>query len=461
MQNSAPTPVDLLVEVRDPQTSTRNSRNTRLRAIFGTIASFFLGQGAVQAVNAVVALFLVHMLSTEAYAQFGLAFGFQTTASTLMDLGFASTIIPLVGDRFNDRALVGRYVLAARRLRNKAFLLLAPLTVVVFFAIGHKQHWGWTLQILLVGSVLLTLYSSGNVACYSAPFILYRHLKEYYAPQTFSGLVRLAGYGILHVVGALNAWTAATLSALNVTFISRVLAKRSGRLVEWTDGETRGVEREIVRYVLPAMPAVIFAAFQSQISLFLVSIFGQTVNIAQVAALGRITQLFMVLQVFYMVIVEPYIARLGRDRLLKTYLGLILLATIGFVPIVFFAFSFPHAILWLLGSKYEGLQSVVGWLVLSTCLNHIAALAYIMNRARKWVFWSGTLLEIFLLLGVQITFILTVGVRTTKEAVELSLASSFCYLVAHGYSGVYGFLKGARLDRLKLDDVQLEVSREL
>jgi len=449
MEIDAPESPDLGTEIKDilQLAAKEPQHSVQHRNILGTIANFFLGQGALQAVNTITALFLVHMLSVEAYAQFGLAYGFQTTANNLMDLGFASTIIPLVGDRFEDHVLVGKYVRAASRLRTQAFLILAPITVVGFFMIGHKHHWNWGLQVLLVSAVLLALYSSGNVACYSAPFILYRRLKEFYAPQTLLGLARLLGCGILQILGALNAWTAAALAALNVTTISKVLAKGSGRLVKWTNGETRSIEQEIIHYGLPAMPAIILAAFQSQISLLLISIFGGTVNIAQVAALGRITQLFMVLQTFNMVIIEPYIARLSRERLLKTYVGLVTLASICFVPVVVFSFTYPTAILWILGSKYKGLQDVVGWLVLSSCINYVAGLAYIMNRARRWVFWSGTILEIVLLLGVQILFIALVGVRTTRDAILLSLASSFCYVAAHGYVGIYGFLKGPRVRR--------------
>ena len=66
-----------------------------------------------------------------------------------------------------------------------------------------------------------------------------------------------------------------------------------------------------------------------------------------------------------------------------------------------------------------------------------------MNRARKWVFWSGSILEVVLLLAVQIAFFVLVGVRTTQEAVFLALASSGCYLVAHGYVSIRGFIKGS------------------
>jgi hypothetical protein len=117
-----------------------------------------------------------------------------------LDLGFASTVIPLVGNRFNDRELVGRYVHAAIRLRVRSFLILAPFALGAFVAIAQRHHWNWKLEILPIVPVLVALYSSRNVSIY--------------APQTLSGLVQLGAYMVLQITGALNAWTAAALSAL-------------------------------------------------------------------------------------------------------------------------------------------------------------------------------------------------------------------------------------------------------
>jgi O-antigen/teichoic acid export membrane protein len=421
-----------------------HERHKRWWRILETVSSFFVGQGALQAVNMLVGLFLIRALSVEAYAQFGLAFAFQSTAASLMDLGFASTIIPLVGDRINDRELVGTYVHAAIRLRTRAFFILAPFAVAAFVAIAHSHHWSKALQILLIIPVLVALYSSGNVSCCSTPFFLYRRLRQFYLPQTLSGLVRFGAYIVFQFAGWLNAWTAAALSALNVTFISGALARKSRAWIGWSNADTRSAEREIVHYVMPAMPALIFGALQPQISLFLISIFGQTTSIAQVAALGRIAALFTVLQTFIVVVVEPYIARVNRDRLLAIYLKLILLTSVCCIPVVVFAFVYPEPILWALGSKYSGLRDLIGWLILASCTTYIAVLVWVMNRARKWVFWSGTIIEIALILFVQIAFIIFVGVRTTREAVFFTLASSLCLVIAHAYNAVYGFLKGPR-----------------
>jgi len=445
-----PTSLDQLGEF-DPELSPTPKLPTTQRALLsggrraaGMIASFFLAQGALQSVQVLMGLFLVRKLSVDAYAQFSLAFGFQATMSALMDLGFSSTIVPLVGDRRNDPALVGRYVRAAKHLRDRAFWILAPFAVIAFLGMMYKHHWSWSLQLLLLSSVLVTLYSSGRLSYNSAPLFIFGRLREFYVPQTLSGLVRLTVYEVLRLLGALNAWTAAWLNALNVTVNGSLLGKESRKYVEWPKNDDPSTDRELLRYILPATPAIIFAAFQAQISLFLISIFGQTANIAEVAALGKLGQLFTVLMTFNVVVVEPYIARLHRERLWSTYIKLFSVAAIFCIPIVLIAFAVPAPFLWLLGSKYEGLAGLVGWVVLAACVNYLAGLVWIMNRARKWLFWSGTILEIVLLFVVQITFVMLVGIHTTKDAVLLTLASSSCYVIAHTYVAIYGFLRGPR-----------------
>jgi hypothetical protein len=94
------------------------------------------------------------------------------------------------------------------------------------------------------------------------------------------------------------------------------------------------------------------------------------------------------------------------------------------------------------------MRDLLGWFVLSSCMNFVAGTMWIMNRGRKWLFWSGSILEVVLLLGVQISFLVLVGVKTTREAVMFGLASSFCYLIAHGYVATYGFLKGPPITRV-------------
>lgn len=412
---------------------------------FHIVGQFVVGQGAALCVNFLANLFLVHRLSVEAYAQFGLALGFQTTLSVLMDFGFSSTIIPLVADRREDKALVGRYVRSANHLRNRLFLVIAPLAAISFLAIMHRHHWGAAVQVMLLASVLLSLYSGGIQASFSAPLFIFRQLKDYYVPQAVFGALRLVAYVVLAFTSGLGSGAAAGLNALYVTATARFIRRKSQRYFAWPREESPETDREIVRYILPASPAILFSAFQAQISLFLVSIFGGTLIIAQVAALSRFGQIFALLLTMCSIMVEPYMARLGRERIARHYLAFIALAIAVCVPLVGLAFRWPGVYLWLLGSKYEGVRSVLGWYFLALSINFVAGVVWVMNRARKWVFWSGSILEIVLLLGVQTGFLVWVGVRDVREAVFFNLAASVCPVLTHGYVGLLGFLRGPRM----------------
>ena len=419
-------------------------RVLRGRRVAKVVSGFIFGQGAAQGMSVLAGLFLVRKLSVEAYAQFGLASGFQTVFSVLMDLGFASTIIPLVGDRRDDPALIGRYVRSAKHLRDRSFWLLAPVAAIAFLAIVHRHHWSWTVQLLLLGSVLVSLYSVGKVAYFSAPLFVFGRLREYYVPQVVTGAVRVLAYVGLAFAGSLNAWTAAGLIALTFTFNASFIQRASRKLLTWPTRDDPATDREMVKYILPASPAIIFSAFQSQISLFLVGIFGGTINIAEVTALSRIGQLFALLLTFHVVVTEPYIARQPRAGLMRTFALFLLAGTIASVPAVLIAFVWPQVFIFIIGGKYEAIRGLMGWYVLSCCMNLVAGLMWIMNRARKWVFWSGSIVEVGLVLGTQLVFLALVGVHTTQQAVHLAVASSFCYLAAHGYVTVYGFWKGDR-----------------
>ncbi|MGD0442388.1 MAG: hypothetical protein ABSA39_00490 [Edaphobacter sp.] len=419
--------------------------SAKLKRIFRILAGFFLGQGVLQSFNLMIGLYLVRALSVESYAQLGLALGFQQTITTLMDLGVAGTIIPLVGEQAHDKTRVGKYVRAAKHLRDRIFLVLAPLSAIAFLAITSRHNWSYGAQTALLVSVLLALYSSGPLSYYSAPLFLYGRLRDFYLPQSITAGARLISYLALGASGYLNSSVAAIFGALNITINAGILGKKSVTLFSLPETHDPAVNREVIHYVLPAVPAVIFSAFQMQIALLLIGIFGQTTSIAQVAALGRISQLFLILTTFNIVVVEPKIAKLSRDRLLSMYVRLVSLAVALAVLVSWFSFTFPQPFIWLLGFKYEGVRSVVGLSVMTACISYVTNLIWLMNRARKWLFWRGTLLEIVLVLSADILFLLTKGVQTTRNAVLFTLTSALCGLCVHAYITYHGFQKGPRV----------------
>jgi hypothetical protein len=123
---------------------------------------------------------------------------------------------------------------------------------------------------------------------------------------------------------------------------------------------------------------------------------------------------------------------------------MITLASVGGAILSWITFMAPGIFLWILGSKYESLRGLIGWVVLTACINYVAGLIWIMNRSRNWVFWRGSITEITLLIVVQAGFVILFGISSTRNAVMFNLASSFCYLIAHSYVAVHGFMRNSR-----------------
>lgn len=408
------------------------------------IASFFAGQGALQLLGAVFALVVVRLLTVEFYAQFSLALGFQTTLGALMDLGYAGTIVPLVGERFADPAVVGAYVAAARHHRDRIFLLLSPFATICFWLLARRHHWDLHIQFLLLLSLLIQLYFTGRVSYYSAPLMLQRDMRNLYRPQVFSSLLRCILPLPMRMLGVLNGWSAALLNAIVQVYNGHRLREGSQAYIREPIKSDPAVNREMLRYVIPAMPAVIFWAFQSQISLYLITVFGKTTNMAQVAALGRLGQIYTVFMAFNMVLIEPYFARLDRNSLLPKYVQAVALTGLLCFTISLLAFRFPKPLLWLLGPQYRDLGVEVGWMVLASSVFHFAGVIWIINRSRRWLFWSGTAMEIGLTVVSEIVFIAVRGVSTTHNAILISVVAAISVLIAHSFVSIYGFIHGPR-----------------
>ena len=422
-----------------------SSLRARARRVASMGIRFLLGQGAVQLIGILAGFYLVRALSVEAYAQFGFATSFQQLATLLMDFGLASTIVPLVGARAKDRAVVGSYIRAAQHLRNRSFLLLAPAALSIFVWIMHRHHWSAATETLLAVSVFASIYATAKISYFSVPLILDGRLTEMYLPQAGVGIARLALLGFLKGAGALTGPVAALSGTLSIIVSGRLLENKARPSLIWPEQNEPKVDREMLRYILPAVPVMVFSAFQVQSSVLLISMFSGTAAIAQVSALGRLNQIFAIFMTFNAVMIEPFMARQNREHFVSRYFAILGAAAFGCALLVALAFLFPHAFLWVLGSKYWQLQQIAGWAVLAGALNYIQVLLWVMNRSRKWVFWRGTVLEICLAVLAEAVFLVVHGVHTTADAVFFSIACTAGPLATHAYITWFGVRRDKRL----------------
>jgi O-antigen/teichoic acid export membrane protein len=418
--------------------------NSRIKHWTKLLLSFLAGQGSVQVLNLLTGFFLLRWLSVEDFAQLSVVLGFQTTVGLLVDVGFSNSITALVGNQFQDKVLVGKYVRAAQEFRNKLFVVIIPIAGISFCLIANQHNWPFSEQIILFGSIAASLFFQGWVGYYSSSLLMNKKVIDYYKPQIAGSFLRLSVSYLLYLIAALssltNAWISTAATAIN-GFYYRHTATNFLFKQKTHDSH---VSKEMLRYISPLIPGVIFVAFQGQISLFLITILGKTSSIAEVAALGRLGQIFALLGAFNGIIIEPYIAQISREILPRRYFQILIVAIFIVMALCTIGFVFPQILLWLLGSKYQNLELEVGWVVAGSSLSYLSSVLWTMHCARKWIYWWTSFVGIISLLLTQLSCLLFIDLSTTLGVTYFSFISVAVNLLIHILNGVFGFKYGAK-----------------
>ena len=403
-----------------------------------------LGQSILQALNFITGFLLVRWLSIESYAQFGVVFGFQSTLAMLIDLGFGGCIVSLVGNRNDRPEVIGGYIAAAHWFRTRLFAVVVPFSAVAFFLIGRKHGWNLVDEVLLFGCIVAALASQGRISWYSAPLVIHHRIGRLYRVQNFAAVVRLVTSLLLHVAGWLSAVTATIINTAVSAWMAVLYTREAQPYVQIPSYADRKVRKEMLHYLAPLIPGIAFTALQGQLIVLLISIFGKTQNIAEVAALGRLAQFFILLSAFNTTLIEPYFARLNRARLLSRYLLVVGTATLLGTAIALTAFIFPQPLLWILGHKYEHLDLELGWMMAGACLGYIGSTMWTIHAARKWIYWWGSLLYIVLVSSLQAVFIAFWDLSTTLSVLYLNLATNLVILAVHAVTALVSFMRENR-----------------
>jgi O-antigen/teichoic acid export membrane protein len=203
---------------------------------------------------------------------------------------------------------------APGHLRNSMLFWLTPIAAAFYSFIVGQHHWDRLSSALLFCSIVASIFFNGMVSYYGAPLLIRGRLSHFYRHQLAGAVFRIVATGMLYLAGGLFAWTASWVNCLGFLLIGLLNARESRPFVKLPDQPDPGVTRQMVSYVLPSLPTLVFYALQGQISLFLISLFGQTRSVAEVGALGRLAQIFVLLGGFNGAVIEPFMARLPMER---------------------------------------------------------------------------------------------------------------------------------------------------
>lgn len=409
-----------------------------------SLLGYFTAQGITIAANLVYGLLCVRLLPSSEYAKFVVLFGVQGTLLVLMDVNFSGTLIPLIGDRTDNRTLIADYVASLRQLSYWAFGLVGLGTIVCYPLLVKHRHW----NLPVVGSmVIILLISTWFVrigSAYGTVLILLRKRPIWYRAQMVSSVGTLLALGIFWKLHLLGPFTAIVINVSGLVYVGIFYYLHARKLLGVEGTPAPQLKRAIVDLALPNVPQAIFYALQGQISLFLITFFGHTQGVSSVGALARLGQIFIIFKQGNMLFVEPYFAKLPKERMRTSYTVTLLISAAIALAVMQVSFSFPQVLLWLLGPQYSTLRVEVQLAVGAGAISFFSSVMWSIHSARKFVYWWNVGLSIGLTIVVQILFILKADMSTVRGVLFLTLATNIVSLFINILSGAYGFIKGPR-----------------
>ncbi|BAU55382.1 lipopolysaccharide biosynthesis protein [Mucilaginibacter gotjawali] len=405
------------------------------------MSKFFVGQGLIQLTTLIIGIFILRALSKVEYAQYSMALAFQATSQMFIEFGFAGAIIALVGTRVNDKRVLGEYIVAGMSYRNKLFIIVSIVCCICYPILARNQHWPWSVILLLLGSIITNSYFSGWISYYKPPFQIHRKLGTIYKLEVAGNILRGIATYLAYLCKVLTSSVASYIVSALMLFNGLIYKRLAREYVDEPERPSAHTKKEMLAYIKPVIPGMVFAAFQSQITILIISVFGKTAHIAEIGALGRLSSLFSVLNIGASIIVTPLIARQPQSKLLKMFLLVFLMAAFGVLLLDLFGYFYPGVFLLLLGKNYYGLEPEVRLVIYDSGIVFLNTLVWNMNSARKWLYAWMPAVSIPGIILVQVFFIIKFDLSVSYNVLLMAIFVSTYALLVRIIVSIYGFTR--------------------
>lgn len=350
------------------------------------LAGYSFVQAAAQGLGFLAGILVVRTLPTEDYACFVIVNTIGPVMNMLSDNGVTNSLSAIGGRFWQDDARMGSLVNTAMNLRRQLVLISSvAVTPVLVWMLRHNHATIFTIA-SLVAITVTGVYFQLNAGVFSVVVNLRQQVGRMQT-LVFSGVLpRLALIAIFTALGLLNAPLAAAAGTVAFAIQFWLLEKWVKPQINWSAPPSKELREEIMAIVKKQAPLTIYFCLQSQIGIWLISIFGNVHRVAELGALGRIGMLFSIVVMTVSALVVPRFARCQEPARLSFQYMLILL---GFAGIVLcgtaFAWLFPKSLLWLLGPQYAHLADLVWLAVLASGTSSLGGVLYSLNVNKGWI----------------------------------------------------------------------------
>lgn len=392
------------------------------------------GQVAAQAIAFLCGLAVIRFISLEQYAFYTLATTMLGAMGVIADGGVSASVMVEGGKVWREKNKLGAVIACGIQLRRKlaACSLTIGMPLLIFLLVRNGASYAEAVGVCL--ALIPAFVATLSTPILDAPLRLNQQVWPLQRINIGVGLLRIGG-----MVSALLVWPAAAAAVLTNGLTATVTNWRLRRasIPYVARGVPADVEvkAQIVSLVRRFMPSAIYYSVSSQLTIWLVSVFGSVSAIAQVGALSRVGMALAVVNSLIMTLLVPRFAQMtvrsalmGRRFLqIQAFLWVLALAVLGVV------FASADPILWLLGPEYEGLR----WELLLMTAASLAGLAAFtsekISQSRGWVIPPQYFIPAALILQIA----LAAALRPSSASLAFIYAFCIQFVIYVAYTGLF------------------------
>jgi len=384
----------------------------------------------IQIAGIASSIFIIRSLSIDEYAYYTIANTVLGTVTLLSDGGISNGVMAQGGKKWQNRDELGVVLVTGLKLRKEFALITLLVSIPVLFYLLLNQKASWVTCFLIASALIPAFIANLSDSLLEVVPRLHQNIK----PLQSNQFIVAVGRFLLNII-LLSIFPLAFIG-LYANGIPRIFGnfklKKIAKNFADLDQMPSALERQaIITITKKILPLTIFICFSSQITLWVLSIFGDTASIAQIGALGRLTIIIGFISTILSILIFPRFARIQpgeKARMVKFFtliqVFLILLSGV----IILSAWILSPYILSLLGQEYMNLSKEFMLSIVASCLVLLESTTGSLLNSRGWVFnpFVTILINISSLIVSIYLFNLTTLVGLLKYNI---LMNSFFYFV--------------------------------
>ena len=343
-------------------------------------------QSVIQIIGLASSVFIIRVLSGKEYALYTIANLVLGTITLLADGGISTGVTALGGSSWQNKEELGKIYVTALELRKKFALIAIAIAVPILIYLLLQNGASSVSIILLIVSLVPAFYAGISDSILEIIPKLHQEIVPLQKNNLHVNIGRLILTLVLLLIlpWAFVAIIAAGVPRIYGNFRLRKISSNYVTPISYPDPKIR---TKLLKTVSKILPGTLYYCFSSQITIWLVTYFGKTNQIAQIGALSRITVVLSVLGLVFNTIFVPRFARLQNDSkiLLNRFLQILIAMILILLIAILLTYFFSGQILYLLGDRYLFLNKELVLTMIASSISMAAGLALSLHTSRGWI----------------------------------------------------------------------------